>query len=116
MNLNSLQNNLLPNFVCRIAGFPVEFVENLSSQQISHSLQQLSELFKQTEIEKKRISECIYKQISIETDQQKRNQLLKIKREVFNNNSNRKPIFQDFFIDDGFKDDLDNFVKFQNET
>lgn len=115
MNLNSLQNNLLPNFVCRIAGFPVEFVENLSSQQISQSLQQLSELSKQTEIEKKRIFECIYKQISIETDQQKRNQLLKMKREVFNNNSLRKPIFQDFFINNGYKDDLSNYLNFQNE-
>ncbi|MBA4407626.1 hypothetical protein C0389_10155 [bacterium] len=115
MNLKSLQNNLLPNFVCRIAGFPVEFVENLSSQQISHSLQQLSELSKQSEIEKKRIFECIYKQISIETDQQKRNQLLKIKREVFNDNYLRKPIFQDFFIKDGYNDELSSYLNFQNE-
>lgn len=115
MNLNSLQNNLLPNFVCRIAGFPVEFVENLSSEKISQSLQELSEINKQTESERKRIFECIYKQISIETDKQKRNQLLKIKREVFNNNSNRKPIFQDFFINNGYQSNLNAFLDSQNE-
>ena len=115
MNLNSLQSSLLPNFVCRIAGFPVEFVENLSSQEISRSLHEFSELIKQSEIEKKKIFECIYKQISIETDQQKRNQLLKIKREVFNKDCLGKSIFQDFFINNGYKDELASYLNFQNE-
>lgn len=75
---------IIPDFICRVAGLPENFVTELRSVKIQTAVNSIFEKEKEMEEVRIRLSELLYHDISLAHNSESKNLLLKLRRNVFN--------------------------------